>query len=271
MDKTTKFQLIFLMIASFVSYPAQAAPLAKKIPKETTTNENSWFVGMGAGTAWTDLSNGYTTVSNGAPSPYDQDSFSIKTPASQTQLQFSAGYRWQTKKAFIPYYSAFFQYRRYLGTYIKGIIDQYSLPEFENYDYQMRYRAELFALNGKIDLCEYNHILPYLAAGAGIIYNRLNNYRETALPNVTARISPGYSGNTNTNLALTLGLGVDIKLTKNIWATVGYEYLSQGTVSTGNGETTWSGTHLQFGKNTKMSTVFLNVSVNVPDGIRSDK
>ncbi len=222
--------------------------------------------------SWTTLFNNSTTVSNGSDTPpYDQDYFSVKTPTPQPQIQFNIGYRWHEKREFIPYYSAFFQYRHYFISQIRGNIYQYSSPEFENYDYQMDHTADLFTLNGKINLFEYKKFLPYLSAGAGVIYNYLNNYREFPLENVTPRTSAGYSSKTNANLALTLGIGIDFKINKNTWATLGYEYLAQGNLFTGPGDTTWSDTHLTFGKNVKTRTVFLNISMNIPDGMRSDQ
>jgi opacity protein-like surface antigen len=257
------FCIIFL---SILSSATQAAV--------TTHNGNSWFVGAGIGRSWLNLSNNSTSVANGsfAPAPYNVDYFTVKTPSPQSQAQVDIGYRWHKDRKYIPYYALLLQYRHYLSTYVKGNVYQYSQPEFENYNYQMQYFADLLTLNGKINLFEYKSIMPYLALGVGFVCNHLNNYAETPLANVTPRTNPGYSGNTNTNFAMTLGLGVDVKLTKNVWATLGYEYLAQqNNISTGNGSNTWSGTKLVFGKEAKMNTIFLNISANIPESIsRSD-
>jgi opacity protein-like surface antigen len=232
-------------------------------------NENSWFVSAGAGKSWLNLSNSSTTVSNGSNTPpYDQDYFTIKNPSPQTQIQLDAGYQWHKDRKFGPYYSAFLRYRHYFATHFNGVVDQYSLPEFENYVYQMQYTANLFTLNGKVDLFEFKRILPYVSAGAGFILNYLDDYNETALANVTPRTSPDYSSNTNIAPAFALGIGIDVRFTDNVWATFGFEHLFQGKI-TGKGTGSWSDTRLSFANNAKMNTVFLSISANVPDGFRS--
>ncbi len=235
------------------------------------TTKDTWFVGAGAGQSWLYSLRGSTTVSNGsnATPPYDQDYFSIKQPSSQTQAQLDIGYQWHENKKFIPSYSTFLRYRHYFSTQFSGIVDQYSIPEFENYTYKMRYNADLLTLNGKINLVECKSILPYLSAGIGAVFNHMKDYTETASANVTSRISPNYSSNTAIAPAVALGIGIDIHFTPAVWATLGAEYLFQGNISSGNGSITWSGTHLVFANNAKMSTVFLSISATIPDGFRS--
>jgi hypothetical protein len=94
--------------------------------------------------------------------------------------------------------------------------------------------------------------------------SHLSDYTETAIPPVTARISPDYQGGTKTTLALTAGIGVDFILTKNTWLTLGYDHVFQGNTSTERGASTWSGTKLSLGK-ARADTVFLNLSAKIPD------
>ena len=227
--------------------------------------QNSWYMGLGAGESWINIAKNSTNVSNGsfAPPPSDQDTFSINNPSSQAQVQFDFGYRWHQNTQFITDYSAYFQYRHYFNTNIRGIVDQYSLPGFENYNYRLKYTADLFTINGKMNLFEYKKISPYVSAGVGIIYNSFVNYTETATDNVTPRVSPDYAG-APTNPAFTLGAGIDYKFTPNIWATLGYEYVTQTNLKSGNGNGSWSTTTLNFG-HTNLNTVFLKISANVPD------
>lgn len=283
MKHIKKIQLILLMLCGAISCTATAAYATQptlKVHKhhvkhykgQCSHNEDSWFVGVGYGRSWSYLRNSQSMVSNGsgATPPWDKDYYSIKTPSPESAFQFDLGYRWHKKRKFAPYYAAYLQYRRNLSTYIKGNVYQYSMPDFENYDYQMRYSADLLTLNGKVDLFEYRHILPYLAAGVGVLYNHVTNYKEYPLENVTPRYSPAYAGNTDPNLAVVAGVGVDIKFTKNVWGTLGYEYIAQGSFVSGDGDSTWAGTYLRFGKKARMSTAFFNLSVNIPDGIRSN-
>ncbi len=257
--------MIFIGL-SFFPVIAQAT-IYKDIPEQQ--NDNAWFVGVGAGMSWLNLNNNATYVTNGAPAPYNLDYYSVKAPSSQKQVQLDFGYRWHAMRAFAPYYSLYAEYRHYMNTNIKGSIMQYSLPDFLNYDYKMRYSADLFMLNGKIDLFEFHRLLPYISAGVGVIANHLDSYEETPLANVTPRINPGYAQRHNFDPAVSLGLGLDYKITKNIWATLGLEHLRQSSLQTSNGADSWSATHLTFGNSVKMNSVFFTITANIPDTLRS--
>ena len=271
------FPAVFFILICFISSVTNAAITVKKPTHHKriykgmidAKSENSWFIGAGVGRSWINLKKSSTTVPNGSfvPPPSDQDTYTIKNPSPQTPAQVNVGYRWHQDKKFLPYYSLFVQYRHYYSTEIKGNIYQYSLPGFENYDYRIKYSADLFSLNGKLNLFEYKRMLPYVSAGIGAIYNSLGSYNESALAGVTARISPDYS-NSHSNLALTVGAGIDFKFSKNIWATLGYEFVTQNAVKSGNGVGSWSSTYLNFGR-ANMNTVFLNIAANIPDSVRS--
>lgn len=213
----------------------------------------------------------HTTVNNGSdfPPPSNVDYYSINNPRVVALAQAIVGYRWHTiGQEYFPYSSLYLQYRHNFNGSIQGYVQQYSLPEFQNYKYRMNYQSNLLTLNAKFDLIEWMHIMPYLAGGAGFIVNSTNNYNEAALANVTPRFSPHFNGKSNTNWALTLGAGFDFILTRCLWLTLGYEHVFQGGnyLSSGSGTDSWSGTHLNFGS-PKMDTVFLNLTVNLPQGM----
>jgi len=224
---------------------------------------NTWYIGAGGGISWIHFPDN-TTVSNGLPvsAPFNQDLFSIQT-IKDSNVQMIAGYRWQNNTKFFPYSNVFFQYRSYINNDISGSVEQFSLPQFTNYDYQMKYSADLLTLNGKFDVLEYKKIMPYFSAGAGVIINSLYDYTEAPTANVTPRVSPGYTTNNSSHLALTLGAGLDYILTENNWITLGYEHVFQGSIKSGPGLSTWSATSLHFG-NAKMDTVFVNFTMNLP-------
>lgn len=229
-------------------------------------NDNGWFVGLGGGLAWNHFDESSTTVPNGsgATPPMNNDLYSIHTPSNTGIEQLSVGYRWHQEKKWLPFYHVYFQYRHGNSVDVNGTIEQYSLPEFLNYNYSLNYTTDLYTINGKFDLIQENRIMPYVAVGAGFIVTHLTNYTESAISPVTARISPSYQGGTNTSLALTAGVGVDFILTKNTWLTLGYDHLFQGHASTEQGSSTWSGTKLSLG-NVRADTVFLNISAKIPD------
>jgi opacity protein-like surface antigen len=250
--------ILFIFSISPLSF---ANPSIQSFP--TNFARNTWFLGAGAGTSWEHFSDS-TTLSNGMPvsAPFNQDTFSIQT-LRNTVAQFDVGYRWANKGAYFPYTSIYFQYRSYINNEISGSIDQFSLPEFTNYDYKMKYSADLLTINSKFDLFEYAKCMPYLLVGAGVIFNSVYDYTETPTANVTPRISPGYTTNNTSHLALTLGAGIDYILTKNLLLTLGYEHVFQGSIESGPGLSTWSNTSLDFG-DVKMDTVFVNFTMNLP-------
>ncbi|MBV8803107.1 MAG: outer membrane beta-barrel protein [Gammaproteobacteria bacterium] len=247
---------ILFYFLSYISEPAWANMVSYPL-------SSAWYIGAGGGASWAHFANN-TTVLNGMPvsPPYNQDLFSIQT-LKDANVQLVAGYRWQNKTNFFPCSNIFFQYRSYINNDISGSIEQFSLPEFTNYNYRMKYSADLLTLNGKFDLIEYERVMPYVSGGAGIIINSLYDYSESPTANVTPRISPGYTTNNSTHMALTLGAGLDYILTENYWLTLGYEHVFQGSIKSGSGQSTWSNTSLHFG-NVKMDTVFINFSMNLP-------
>ena len=229
---------------------------------------NTWYAGIGAGYSWNHLDSS-TTIANGitpTPSPpFDQDSYSIKSANTKT-LQFTAGYRWYFERRFLPYVSLSGQYRHYFVNQITGDVTLFSLPAFLNYNYQMDFESDTLMLNGKFDLVKINRLMPYFSIGLGGAQNYVTDYQETALPDVTARVSPGFTGKTSTHLAGTLGVGFDFILTKGWWLTLGYEHVFQGGTISGYGTSTWGTTRLNFG-NTKFDTVFLELSAAIPEAL----
>lgn len=225
--------------------------------------KNSWFIGAGGGAANQNLP-GSMSVINGAQvaPPMNQDRYSLNDPTAAL-FQFNVGYRWSQNCKYFPSWNLALQYRHYVKSYINGTVDQYSLPGFVNYNYQLSYEANLFTLNGKVDLIEYKKFLPYVAGGVGSITNHLNDYNETPTAGVTPRISPGYNGNSLTSLAFTLGVGIDYIVTDNVWLTLGYDHVFPTNLSTNAGNGSWSKSSLNVG-NVNMDTIFLNVTANFP-------
>lgn len=222
---------------------------------------HQWVIEAGGGAGRTYLP-GNTSVDNGAPSPYNQDVYSIQN-ISTHMGQIGVGYRMGEEKSFLPFYSAMINYQHYNNGNINGYVAQYGLSEFTNYRYSMQSASDVFMLQGKLDLAAWHHILPYISAGLGAALNHVNQYQETALENVTPRISPDYAGHTEKNWALSLGAGLDVILTKNYWVTLGYQRLYQGNFKSGSGADSWAGTKLDIGHG-KTDMVFINLSANLP-------
>lgn len=253
--------IVLSMVGTTSSYAAKVKSHYAHVNVESA--RSPWFLGAGGGFSWINL-NKNTSVPNGslADPPSNLDSLTIHSPNEGT-AQIMFGYRWQEQNPYLPYAQLFLQYRHYFKKDITGQVDQYSLPEFVNYNYRMGYSADLVTINGKFDFIQCSRVMPYVSAGGGLIVNNLSSYHETALSNVTARDNPGYQSSQKVNWAGTLGAGFDLIVTENTWITLGYEHVFQGSLKSGAGTGSWSQTALNFG-NVKMDNVFLTLSTNLP-------
>jgi opacity protein-like surface antigen len=236
-----------LFIFSFIieNQPAFAHTYNDNTYKKT---ENQWLLGIGGGGAGRNLQSS-TMISNGTavPAPYNHDIYSINTD-DHAIIALFGGYQWSSLNKVIPYYSLSLRYEHQFKSNITGTVKQYALPQFKNYNYSMGLRSDIVNIIGKVDLVQYKFFLPYLSAGIGIAFNRINNYAEQAIPPVNpARMSPSYGSKTNSNFAYTLGAGIDITCYRNLWLTLGYEYLNLGKLNSARGAGPWSSTHLHFG------------------------
>jgi opacity protein-like surface antigen len=236
--------------------------LTSLLPIQSVSAANPWFVGVGIGGGWINLPNS-TTLANGviAPPPFNQDRLSIHTN-NTSQFQFSAGYAWESQQYFMPLKSIFIQYRHYNDVNITGTIQQFSLPEFTNYNYKLIYRADLVTIGTKINLMNVKSFSPYLSPSIGFVINHLNSYSETALPAVTPRISPNYNGNIATHFAAAVGVGLDYKVNERVTMTVGYDHVFQDKANTGPGEGSWSDTRITIG-NINLDTVFASLTYHL--------
>lgn len=230
--------------------------------------KDTWFVSLGAGGASIGLPS-YTDVNNGsgAAPPFDKDRYTISN-ASATMTQLAVGYRFHQKTNLLPVTSLSLQYKHYMNANITGTVDQYSAPGFINYNYQVRYGADMFLLNAKVDLIERRKIMPYLSGGLGVALTHMNDYTETPTAGVTARTSPGFRGDTIKRLVVTVGAGLDYAYSENIWVTLGYEHTFQSSLKTRTGTGSWSSQPLNLG-NPDMDTVFVSLTANFPATFRN--
>lgn len=217
----------------------------------------TWYVSADIGAAWSDA-NGSMTVNNGSnfPPPANVDLYSIASGDARALLGISAGYRWQRNEQTLPSYSLALRYQHLFTQPIKGTIDQYSLPQFNNYSYSWGIEADVISLYSKIDLMNYKNLMPYVDVGLGVSFNQSTTYQETAFVNVTPRISPAFVSHTRAQFAYNVGAGLDYQIRPQVIVSLGYEYQSFGRVSSGSGQTTWSGTYLNLGNSATNTLLF---------------
>ncbi|MDP3558742.1 MAG: TonB-dependent receptor [Legionellaceae bacterium] len=198
--------------------------------------ESSHWIGgvdLGVGVASTSFS---INVPNGAPypAPYNQDLLSVsdKTP---TFAGLSFGRRWADNDSVLSAYILGLRYQHWFNTGVDGTIQQYSLSNFENYQYDWGMTANVLSLYGKINLRWLEHFAPYLEGSVGAGFLQTRSYSETALAGVTPRISPAYADKSNTSVAYSLGIGGDFRLGPDWILSVGYSYSDLGSVTSGHG------------------------------------
>lgn len=190
------------------------------------------FFGAGAGMLFPSYS-GNNSIGTGAGWP--DDSYNSHSISDQPFFFLTGGYTWMHGNSWFPYYSAGLRYSYLPTTTIKGSVDQYSLPDFNNYNYQYDISLLNILATFKLDLYRCSNFMPYVIAGAGITNYGTSNYKESATANVTPRVSPGFSGNSSNNFSYLIGVGVDYILREDLWLNLEYDYNDYGTIQTGNG------------------------------------
>lgn len=243
--------------------PAQhrvAQPQTPMVHQQTTSSPTSgsahWFVGgQIGGQQSTPVSS--TTVRNGigVEPPFDLDVYSTHDSDQTVMFGVQAGRRWALDYQWFSALSLGVQYQVF-PSHVKGQVIQFSLPEFTNYNFKWRMNSNLALVNAKLNLMEYKRFSPYINGGVGALFNTYEHYTETALPGVTARISPSYQGKGNTRFTYILGAGMDYQFSPEFIASAGYQFTDLGVVSTGSGTETWSGQSLNFGDHQSNAFLF---------------
>jgi len=203
---------------------------ASVLPDNTYTRKP--YIGAGAGAMLYRVGgNNYLGTGEGWP-----DDAYINNGASNEPYGFiAAGYSWQREENWFPSYSLGLRYMYASATTMSGYITQYSLPEFQNYNFS--YDVQLLSLSAiaKADLYRWHNLMPYILVGAGIANYSTSNYSEQALSNVTPRVSPGFGGNSGNNFTYQFGIGIDYAIQENLLINLEYDYMNYGTVQTGKG------------------------------------
>jgi len=248
---------------SFVNGPQQAAkrhglyhshpvflkelPTSNFLSRFMPTKKN-WYASAGVGGQFPTL-NSSMTVNNGSsfPTPFDQDIYST-TNHAQVFFGASVGRRWQRDNNWLPALSVGVLYEYFWANNVGGTITQFSIPQFNNYNYTWNTASNVVLASAKLNLFQYNWLSPYVNGGLGGAFNRASSYREMAFPEVTARVSPGFAANTSHQFAYNAGVGVDFQCASQFLLSIGYLYQDLGKVSSGQGTQSWEGQSLNLGK-----------------------
>lgn len=251
-NKKTFYRIRVGPIHSAEKVRAVADILSKKNVKITKlnqlTSQSNWFAFAAIGGQGPQFDSAMQ-INNGSSfaAPYHQDSYAVNHDTFQPMVAVFAGKRWQRDSAWLPAYSLGVRYESLFTTTVHGVISQYSLPEFTNYDYTWNIVSNLLFASAKVNLYQYKRLLPYVTAGLGGAFNRASGYEENALPGVTSRFSPDFQDNTKTQFAYHVGVGLDVQLTQGMLVSLAYQYMNLGQIKSGYGTSTWSNQSLDLG------------------------
>lgn len=115
---------------------------------------------------------------------------------------------------------------------MKGIVDQFALPEFDNLDYSYDVRSLSAMAAFKVLLFVNNPWQPYLEAGFGFSHNRASDYHETPRIFGAVPMAP-FRSNSITNTAYQLGGGLGYHFSKVFSVGLGYQYSNLGQARLG--------------------------------------
>jgi opacity protein-like surface antigen len=139
-------------------------------------------------------------------------------------------------------------YQYFFAPNLSGEVTQYSLPDFTNYTYSWKVASSLVSAHAKLNGPIYHRFSPYVSGGLGVVYSK-SQYSETALGDVTPRISPNY-GSIGAQFAYVLGAGIDYALRpQQLILSAGYQYSNLGTFNSGYGTGRWLNERLNLGAN----------------------
>jgi opacity protein-like surface antigen len=144
-----------------------------------------------------------------------------------------AGYTWQNETRWLPSYSLRLNYLYGLSSDATSNVEQFSLPQFENYQAQYEVQSQMLLGVFKLDLYRYKRLSPFISAGLGVAWNRFSDYDEQAFAGITPRVNPNFEDKTHANLAYTLGAGFDFLLTDKFSLSLEYDYGYLGHVKSG--------------------------------------
>ncbi|GGI88364.1 hypothetical protein [Legionella impletisoli] len=220
-----------------------------------STLQGKWYLSPSLGASILNVTKEHS-LSTGEGWP--NDLYTNHKIATAPLVAISGGYSWSTLQTFLPFLMMGLSYTYYAPATVKGTITQYSLPQFENYNYQYKVeRQTVFALF-KASLFHYRHVMPYLSLGVGQTFNSISRYNESPISSsIVPRLSPFFQNNRNAQLSYILNAGIDFVKNQHTWFGLEYHYGYFGHAQSGFGMNGYSSDYLK----TKLTDNALAVSI----------
>lgn len=200
---------------------------ALAVAADQAVSDNHFFIGLSAGPTW--VTGNQTQAINLQPDivkTYTADNQS----SAFASAELFAG--WQKALSFIrqPLLGQ-------LGVSIvgagnatlQGDIWEDSDSAFDNFNYTYKVNHTHIAIKGRL-VGNYNTLLePYISASVGVGFNHA--YDFTISPKISQEVAaPGFQSNTTTTFTYTLGIGLQVSLTPQLQAAIGYEFADWGKI-----------------------------------------
>ncbi|MDI9819344.1 MULTISPECIES: outer membrane protein [unclassified Legionella] len=231
-----KFAPIFVLLLSQLS-PSYAGGTS------ANTASGRWYLGGSMGASYPEVTkNQYAPNGDGWP----DDRYISHNPNSSVLVSLTGGYTWFTQRDWLPSYSVGASYTYYFPNTVKGTIQQYSLAQFENYNFQYQLKRQTVLAVLKATIFQYRRLMPFISAGIGSSFNQMGNYIESPVsPDITPRVSPHFENNRHSHFSYTLMAGIDYLVNANLWLGAGYRHGYFGDAQTGYGKSGYSTDYLK--------------------------
>jgi opacity protein-like surface antigen len=119
----------------------------------------------------------------------------------------------------------------YRGKVGFNALDRYfNDPNFFTNDYRATKSEWVVLVNGYLDLGTWWCVTPFIGAGVGVAYNKIEHFRDT---NVIAGGGGWADTGSKSNLAWALHAGASYKVTSNFAVDLSYRYLNLGKAESG--------------------------------------
>ncbi|WED42725.1 outer membrane protein [Legionella cardiaca] len=202
----------------------------------------SWYFSESIATIFPEIDDNHS-VGTGDGWPNDlYVNHDVKTSAA---VSVQTGFTWFNESKFLPFYSLGASYTYAFPMKVNGTIFQYSLPEFENYQYHYEIHRQTLLGIIKAELYRYHNLMPFLLVGLGVSANHIDKYQETPLSGITPRFSPEFQDETTTHFSYALGAGLDYIALNNLWLSLGYNFGYYGPAQTDSGISSYSNERLR--------------------------
>ncbi|MFN7097594.1 MAG: hypothetical protein ACK4PR_08560, partial [Gammaproteobacteria bacterium] len=216
MDKVRQDSLIWVKVA----FIALGCILSGNVIAETmeTAVDNPWYKNIEfsaeVGPNWLQTNNTTDTISR-----YETDNVLVNNINNQIAWKVGAGYYlFDNALSSRKYFNhLLFEINVYqISGDIKGDVEQFQLPQFNNYSYHAPFTSTRLMFDLKPYLFTYKRISPYLILGIGPAWNQISYTEKIIGTDVLPNSNLVLNSHTATQFAENVGIGVSIQVSQQL-------------------------------------------------------